>query len=76
MIKELLTSLGLWLARLGYFPSQALVDRARVLCLAQNYKLDISGEYKRHQVYAQLIKEYPHEDRKKISLAIELALCT
>ena len=74
-MKTLLTRLGLWIARLGYWPSEAVVARAKVLC-AQWEQPGLSGEYKRHQVYAQLIKEYPGMDRKKIALAIELAVST
>jgi hypothetical protein len=35
-----------------------------------------SGEYKRHIVYARLLKEFPNIGRKKISLAIEVAICS
>lgn len=34
-----------------------------------------SGEYKRHQVYARLMKEFPSFTHRQIALAIELALC-
>lgn len=34
-----------------------------------------SGEYKRHQVYAKLIKQFPEESKKHIALAIEIAVC-
>jgi hypothetical protein len=33
-----------------------------------------SGEYKRHQVYARLIKEFPAEKHRTLGLEIELAL--
>ena len=32
------------------------------------------GEYKRHQVYAKLIKEFPAESRRLIAMAIEKGL--
>jgi hypothetical protein len=36
--------------------------------------LDASGEYKRHTVYAQLIKEFPQVAKRVLSLAIEQGL--
>lgn len=51
----------------------SLRDSAVKLC----DKIDIqdqSGEWKRHQVYAKLIKMYPRASRRDIALAIELAL--
>lgn len=35
---------------------------------------DRDGEAKRHQVYAQLVKEWPDTSRREISRAIETAL--
>jgi len=32
------------------------------------------GEWKRHQVYSQMLKKYPDKARNDISLAIELAV--
>lgn len=37
-------------------------------------KVNQSGEWKRHQVYAELIKRFKAVPRKDISLAIELAV--
>lgn len=34
------------------------------------------GEYKKHQVYARLIKDYPDERRRLLSLAVEVVLCS
>lgn len=34
-----------------------------------------SGEWKRHQVYAQLTKEFPMYSRKSIALTIEVCKC-
>lgn len=36
---------------------------------------DCSGDYKRHQVYSQLVKEYPMVKKSTISLAIEAMKC-
>lgn len=33
-----------------------------------------TGEWKRHWVYAKLIKEFPDTDRRDLALAIEVAL--
>jgi hypothetical protein len=73
MIQLFLTRLGLWIARLGYWPAQTLIDRAGILCQSQE-RADATSEYKRHQVYAQLIKEFPTTPKRQIGLAIELAL--
>ena len=35
---------------------------------------EASGENKRHQVYARLLKDFPHRSHRKIALAIEAAL--
>ena len=35
---------------------------------------DTSGEYKRHQVYAKMLKTFPAVRRRDIGLAIELAI--
>jgi len=34
-----------------------------------------SGEHKRHNVYAKLIKLYPNVERKHLAKAIELSIC-
>jgi hypothetical protein len=34
-----------------------------------------SGEWKRHQVYSQLVKEFPQFSRKSIALTIEVTKC-
>lgn len=51
----------------------ALNLRARLLTAQQELGAG-SGEYKRHQVYAQLIKDFPLEKRRNISMAIEDAV--
>ena len=37
-------------------------------------RLEMSGEYKRHQVYAKLIKEFPGVPKRTLGLAIEVAV--
>ncbi len=37
-------------------------------------ELDVDGEYRRHRVYARLIKTYPTEPKRVLSRAIEDAL--
>jgi len=53
---------------------QVIVGMAASLCHAVDKTPDVSGEFKRHQVYARLIKLYPNAPRRVLSLAIELAL--
>lgn len=36
--------------------------------------LDAGGEFKRRQVYAQLLKDYPAARRRDVGLAIEVAM--
>ena len=83
--------IGLWMIRTGRmlagspdpsfawrgetWPSDELVRHAKGLT-AQWPQPELSGEYKRHQVFARLIKDYPHENRRALALAIELALLT
>lgn len=53
----------------------AVLTRARLLTLEQDMRWpDRSGEAKRHQVYAALVKEYPDLSRRRLSRAIEEAL--
>lgn len=51
-----------------------LLERVAEL-VAHADQVDGSGEYKRHQVYARLIKEYPATPRSTLALAIEVARC-
>lgn len=48
--------------------------RAKALMQEINDK-SLSGEWKRHQVYAQLLKEFPHRSRKSIAYTIEVIKC-
>jgi len=50
-----------------------LVESASLLCAALEHTTH-GGEWKRHQVYAHLIKHYPNAKRRDIALAIEYAL--
>lgn len=54
-------------------PPDGLFQRAVVLVRDAD-KLDGSGEAKRHQVYARLIKEFPARSKRDISLSIEAGL--
>lgn len=75
MIKQWLGRLGMWLVRrYGDWPSDALIERASVLTSQWAHRPDLSGEYKRHQVYARMIKEHPTTSRRAIAMAIEQGL--
>jgi hypothetical protein len=54
----------------------ALLSRAEVLCFEQEATSSsgTSGEYKRHNVYARLIKDFPAISKREISKAIEQGL--
>lgn len=56
-------------------PSGILIDSASEECNKANinYK-EQSGEYKRHVVYAALIKKFPKIPKRQIALAIETVL--
>ena len=83
-IQYLLVSLGLWIASLGgWTPAEcprAHLDvpaalRARIEALTGLQEIPgLSGEAKRHQVYARLIKDFPEIPRKALALAIEVIL--
>ena len=49
------------------------LERAAVLVAAID-RVEQGGEWKRHQVYARLIKEFPQISRKDLGLAIEIAV--
>ena len=85
MIVRIRRWLARWLCRLAHWidvmptdsrPSwtaTALLDRARALT-DKAEELDASGEYKRHSVYAALIKAFPDARKKDLALAIEQVL--
>ena len=62
-----------WATKAQVWPSDTVVERARVLAAEVDLP-GFSGEYKRHQVLAKLIKEYPGEPKRALAMAIELAL--
>lgn len=69
-IARVLINIANWLVKAN--PPELL--RARELTmLAENLK-EVSGEYKRHIVYAQLIKEFPQAPKRFLSMQIEKAL--
>ncbi len=79
-MKTLLQRFALWILKVtGYeFPKPQIranryVMAAAILC-GELSNWDASGEAKRHQVYAKLIKQFPEARKKDLSLAIELAL--
>ena len=85
MIRHALVTLGLWLAGLGgwtppiceraHAPDTPLLISARIwTAWAEETFPDTSGEHKRHQVYARLLRIYPDARRRDVALAIELAL--
>lgn len=51
-----------------------LKERVAML-MAQADLSPMSGEWKRHQVYAQLIKEFPGTQKSHLAFAIELVKC-
>lgn len=72
-----------WLRRLadwleGPLPVSPIHDtvkrRAKELTEQLEEVVHTSGEYKRHIVYATLLKEFPDEPKRYIALQIELAL--
>lgn len=76
--------LGLWMIRVGrwlakvktpeiVWPDEPIIERAKALT-AEWHQPDFSGEYKRHQVFARLIKDYPGVSRRTLAMAIELSL--
>lgn len=81
-MKQRIIRLCLWLAtKCGWRPPvpfadlDAYVVRGRVLCDQQEQtRPGTSGEYKRHQVYARLLTEFPGVAKRDLALAIELAL--
>ena len=56
-------------------PGDPLLERARVLVVDAEQRHGVGkGEAKRHQVMAQLIKDFPATSHRMISRAIEAAL--
>jgi hypothetical protein len=51
-----------------YIRAKALIGEA------EGFAEGTSGEYKRHYVYAQLLKEFPEESRRNLGFLIEQVL--
>jgi len=52
-------------------PVQALASQ---LITQANALMDTTGEYRRHWVYAKLIKAFPDRRKRDLSMAIEVAV--
>lgn len=88
-MKTLLVRFGLWLAGLGGWALPPPCDHTHVLPLSPELRrliqaaehmvkhvdrLDAGGEYKRHLVYARMLKAHSGASKRDIALAIEVAL--
>ncbi len=84
-MKTWLIRVGLWLAGLGgwtppvcartHAPDTPLLATAqRLVAWAEETCPGTSGEHKRHQVYARMLRVHPAASRRDVALAIELAL--
>ena len=51
-----------------------LLDRAVALTKEAADQAEVTGEWKRHQVYARLLDEFPETRKRDLAYAIELAL--
>lgn len=76
-MKRLLIKLLLWITggKMFLVPAEVvkILPQVKMLCSLVDKK-EQSGEWKRHQVYASLIKLHPEISRRNIALAIEVAL--
>lgn len=69
----------LWLLKITGWAEQeestVHTERAITLCRQQNQERpNATSENKRHQVLAQLVKEYPEAEKCDLAFAIELAV--
>ena len=55
-------------------PDDPALPRVRVLVRQQETAGGPSGEYKRHQVYAKLLKEFPTRRKRELANLIEMAM--
>ena len=55
-------------------PEDPALWRVRALVKEQETMDGPSGEYKRHQVYAKLLKEFPERRRRDLAYLIEVAI--
>lgn len=75
MTKLLIKLLALLGTKVVVLPEEVLTEYAtREITSADSIFPEQSGEYKRHVVYAKLIKKFPETPKRQIALAIELAL--
>ena len=75
MMKRILLTLAAWIwRRYGEHGIPTAVLIAARQLTAQWKDSDASGEYKRHQVYAALLKRYPQESKRVLGRAIEEVL--
>lgn len=79
-ISTLLRTLADWLytptASYPVLPTDIPAELKRAIQLVSEAETltDTSGEYKRHVVYARLIKEFPQVSKRFLSMQIEKAL--
>jgi hypothetical protein len=82
MIKKWLIALSTWIIKRYGITSILITDdieliasEAKSLCAVEDaVHSSLSGEYKRHQVYARLIRLFPKLSRRDISIGLELGL--
>ena len=79
-INEIMFDVGTWLIEMSGAQRQFMpaideeVLRAAALGAVKSNTLMVSGEYKRHAVLADLIKQFPDQEKSVLSMAIELAI--
>ena len=82
MFNKILIQIGLKLLFWGAYKilpqSNIVSDKvalfAQMFCDKYEATPDVSGEWKRHQVYAALIKKFPLVKKRILALAIELEM--
>lgn len=72
-MKNLLYHFGLWLTSKTTPVDNLLLQAATSVCKSMQ-GLNASGEYKRHQAYAQLIDQFPEARYRDLAYAIELVI--
>lgn len=79
-MKNRIAAICLWVLRkLGYelapLSPALLAALPRATALTAKWEpVEASGEYKRHQVYAELLKRFPRTPRLELSRAVDEAL--
>ena len=82
MFNKILIQIGLKLLFWGAYKilpqsnivSDKVASFAQIFCDRYESVPDVSGEWKRHQVYAALIKKFPVIKKRILALAIELEI--